>query len=416
MPIRAKKRSRPRKASLKSIKMIPQIPKRNGLIILAVVLVVFVVGLISFSTFFSLGAVDPAGKGLPLASANSSAYDPTKLSLPSIVVSHQPAPKPLRGVYMSSWIAGNKEMREKLLKRLEGTNINTIVLDVKDTSGKIVVKLDAPALAKYESFDSHVPDIVEFVNELHQKGYYVIGHIAVFQDNHLTKLRPDLAINRTDDGQIWKDDKGMAWLDPSSKEVWDYAVAVAKEAYVAGYDELNFDYIRFPSDGEISKMRFPYYDPTKKTKSQVIEEFFNYLHGQMQDIGAPTSADLFGMTTTNTDDLGIGQILEKATPYFDYICPMAYPSSYPANFRGIKKPALNPYTIVKISMDSGVKRMNAQGLPAEKIRPWLQDFNLGATYTTKMVQSEIKAVNDSGLDSWMMWDPNNKYTISAYKK
>ncbi|MCX6712116.1 MAG: hypothetical protein NT041_00300, partial [Candidatus Vogelbacteria bacterium] len=190
----------------------------------------------------------------------------------------------------------------------------------------------------------------------------------------------------------------------------------AKEAYVVGYDELNFDYIRFPSDGEISKMRFPYYDSSKKTKSEVIEEFFSYLHGQIQDIGVPTSADLFGMTTTNTDDLGIGQILEKATPYFDYICPMAYPSSYPAGWHGFKKPASAPYQIVKLSMDGAVKRLNAQGLPAEKIRPWLQDFNLGATYTASMIKAEIKAVNDAGLDSWMMWDASNQYTISAYRQ
>lgn len=396
--------------------MISPLPRRNGITFLAVVLAIFIIGLISFSTISSLGAIDSGPLFLPPVNNPLSSSGPARLSLPAIIVSHQPIPKPLRAVYMSSWVAGSKVAREKLLKRLEGANINAIVLDVKDTSGKIVVKLNAPALAKYDSFDSHVPDIVEFVDELHQKGYYVIGHIAVFQDNHLTKLRPDLAINRSDNGQIWRDDKGMAWLDPSSQEVWDYAVAVAKEAYVAGYDELNFDYIRFPSDGEISKMRFPYYDPTKKTKSQVIEEFFSYLYGQMQDIGAPTSANLFGMVTTNTDDLGIGQILEKATPYFDYICPMAYPSHYPANWRGIKKPALNPYTVVKVSMDGAVKRMNAQGLPAEKIRPWLQDFNLGATYTAKMVQSEIRAVNDSGLDSWMMWDPTNRYTISAYRK
>jgi len=396
--------------------MPPRISKRNGLTFLTVVLVIFVVGLISFSTVFSLGATDSLNNYLPKENKNHPSYNPAQLSLPSTIVSHQATPKPLRAVYMSSWVAGTKIAREKLLKRLEGTNINAIILDVKDSSGKIVVKLNAPALAKYESFDSHVPDIVEFVGELHHRGFYVIGRISVFQDNYLTRRRPDLAIQRLDNGKIWEDNKGLAWLDPTSKEVWDYAVAVAKEAYAAGYDELSFDYIRFPSDGEISKMRFPYYNSSKKTKAQVIEEFFSYLHDQMQVIGAPTSANLFGMATTNTDDLGIGQILEKATPYFDYICPMVYPSSYPKNFRGYANPAKTPYQIVKLSLDSAVKRLNAQGLPAEKIRPWLQDFNLGATYTASMIKSEIKAINDAGLDSWMMWDPSNQYTISAYRK
>lgn len=398
-----------------------RIPKRNGITLLIVILAVFVVILVSSSTLFSLGANGSTEETIDKSKINSLAnsvpfLDPAKLSVPEVVVSHRPTPKPLRAIYMLSWIAGNQEARNKTLQRLVGTNINTIVIDVKDTSGKIVVKLDSPTLAKYNSLSSQVSDIVEFVAELHQQGYYVVGHISVFQDDYLTRRRPDLAIINSDTGQLWEDKKGMAWLDPSSREVWDYAVAVAKEAYMVGFDEINFDYIRFPSDGEISKMRFPYYDPTEKTKAEVIEEFFSYLHDQMLDIGVTTSANLFGMTTTSTDDLGIGQILERATPYFDYICPMAYPSHYPINWHGIKKPASNPYTVIKISMDGAVKRMNAQGLPAEKIRPWLQDFNLGATYTTSMVKAEIRAVNDAGLDSWMMWDPTNKYTISAYRK
>jgi hypothetical protein len=390
--------------------------KRNGLTLVIIVLAVFVVGLISFSAVFSWGATNFPNSPSTKEIKKISSFDPSQLSLPSTVVTHLPTPKPLRAVYMSSWVAGSKEARAKLLKRLEGTSINTIVIDVKDSSGKIVVKLEAPALAKYNSLDSHVPDIVEFVNELHQRGYYVIGHISVFEDNYLTRQRPDLAIMRSDNGLLWQDNKGMSWLDPSSPEVWDYAVAVAREAYSVGFDELNFDYIRFPSDGEISKMRFPNYDASKKNKSKTIEEFFSYLHNQMQDIGAPTSANLFGLATVNTEDFGIGQVLEKATPYFDYICPMVYPSHYPANWRGIKKPATAPYQVIKISLDSAVKRLNAQGLPAEKIRPWLQDFNLGATYTASMIKAEIKAVNDTGLDSWMMWDPTNQYTISAYRK
>ena len=392
------------------------ISRRNGLALSAVVLTVFVAGLISFSTFSSLGVMASPASFLSEKSEKASSSSSAQLSFPSIIVSHQATPKPLRAVYMSSWVAGTPEVREKLLERLEGTNINTIVIDVKDSSGKIVVKLNAPALAKYESFDSHVSDIVAFVAELHQKGFYVIGRISVFQDNYLTRRRSDLAIQRLDTGQIWEDKKGLAWLDPSSREVWDYAVVVAKEAYMAGFDELNFDYVRFPSDGELSQMRFPYYDSKKKTKSEVIEEFFSYLHDQMQSIGALTSANLFGMTTTNTDDLGIGQILEKATPYFDYLCPMVYPSHYPTGWRGYKNPAQFPYQVIKISLDSAVKRLNAQGLPAEKLRPWLQDFNLGAIYTASMIKAEIKAVNDTGLDSWLMWDPKNKYTISVYRQ
>ena len=394
-----------------------RLSRRNGLTLLAVVLAVFVVVLIYFSSLFSLRVASaPNNNSFANLNQSSKTDNPAQLSIPANPVIHEPMPKPLHAVYMSSWVAGDKEARAKLLARLKGTDINTIVIDVKDSTGKIVVKLDAPALAKYDSFDSHVPDIVDFVSQLHQQGYYVIGHISVFQDNYLTIKRPDLAIQRLDNDQLWQDDKGMAWLDPSSGEVWDYAIAVAKEAYAVGFDELNFDYVRFPSDGKISNMRFPHYNPKQETKAQVVSGFFDYLHNQMQNIGAPISADVFGMTTTNTDDLGIGQILEKIAPDVDYICPMIYPSQYPAGFRGFKNPAKAPYQIVKISLDSAVKRLTAQGLPIEKIRPWLQDFNIGAYYTASMVRSEIKAVGDAGLDSWMAWDSSNVYTMSAYQK
>lgn len=395
-------------------------PNRNGLTFLTAVLAIFVFVLISFSTIFSLKA-----DNVPLLSsdilaganlANLSDDNPSQLSLPRSIVSRRSTPKPLRAVYMSSWVAGTPKARVDLLKRLEGTNINTLVIDIKDSSGKIVFKLNSPNLAKYRPFDNHVPDIAVLIDDLHQQGFYVIGKISVFQDNYLTRQRPDLAIKHSLSGKIWEDRKGLAWLDPSSPEVWDYIIAIAREAYAVGFDELNFDYIRFPSDGEISQMSFPRYNPTEKTKVEILEEFFVYLRQETLAMGVPISANIFGLTTTRTDDFGIGQVLERIAPHFDYLCPMIYPSHYPTGFLGYRNPALAPYPIVKLSLDSAVKRLTILGLPSEKIRPWLQDFNLGTIYTASLVKAEIEAVNDAGLDSWMMWDPTNKYTINAYRK
>lgn len=339
----------------------------------------------------------------------------SELSVPAVVVTHKKTPEVVKAVYMSSWVAATPNVRERLLKRIEGTEINAIVMDIKDYSGKIIVDIDTPTLGKYHSMEGRVPDIRQFIDYLHKKNYYVIGRISVFQDDFLSRRRPDLAIKRLDNREIWTDKKGIAWLDVSSTEVWDYAVTVAKESYAAGFDELNFDYIRFPSDGNVSNIFYPYYRSNLETKAEALRKFFVYLNAKMKDLGAASSANVFGMVTTNTDDLGIGQVLENAVPYFDYISPMVYPSHYPTGFLNYKKPATVPYEIVKYSMETAASRIVAQGYSPLKLRPWLQDFDLGADYTADMIRAQKRAVYDAGLTSWMMWDPSNVYTIEAYK-
>lgn len=346
--------------------------------------------------------------------SNNLVASSSSLTIPDVVVTHIPTPDKVRAIYMSSWIAASKTAREKMLKKYEGTEINTLVMDVKDYSGKIVVNIDSPTLGKYHSVEGRVPDIKEFIDYLHKKNYYVIGKISVFQDDYLTQLRPDLALKNKDDKTTWRDDKGVAWLDVSSQEVWDYAITVSKEAYAVGFDELNFDYIRFPSDGKISNISFPYYEPDKESRSDALKDFYVYIHSHAQEIGVTTSANLFGMVTTNQDDLGIGQILEKAAPYFDYISPMIYPSHYPSGFLQYKNPATKPYEVISFSLNKAKERLKVLGLPATKIRPWLQDFNLGANYNAEMVRAEKRAVYDAGMNSWMMWGSANSYTLAAY--
>ncbi|OJI09300.1 MAG: hypothetical protein COV08_01735 [Candidatus Vogelbacteria bacterium CG10_big_fil_rev_8_21_14_0_10_49_38] len=386
-------------------------PRHQTLVVLVVGLVLLVVvgvlALLSFNVF-GLGAMEYS-RSEPLATTSVEAV-PLKPA-----VTHLSTPVPVRAVYLSSWVAGTPSFREGLIKKLKGTEINAVVIDVKDYSGKIIVKLDEPEAAKYGSFENRAPDIAEFIAELHEKGFYVIGRISVFQDDFLARHRSDLALLRKD-GRLWEDKKGVAWLDLSMPEVWEYIALIAKESHGVGFDELNFDYIRFPSDGDTTKISYRNYDATTETRPEALRDFFSYLQGQMKDLGAPTSADVFGMITTNTDDLGIGQVLEVVAPYFDYVAPMVYPSHYPPTWNGFVKPAQNPYEVVKIALEGAVVRLEAQGLPRSKLRPWLQDFDLGAVYTAQMVKAQHRAVYDNGLDSWMMWDPKNLYTMGAYQK
>lgn len=325
---------------------------------------------------------------------------------------HVKIPDAVKAVYMSSWVAGTKSVRGRVVDIADTTEVNSIVIDIKDYTGKIAFEVSDPYLQKIGSSERRIADVREFINELHKKNIYVIGRVAVFQDPYMVKTRPDLAVKTKDGKSVWKDHKGISWIDAGAKEHWDYTIAIAKESYKAGFDEINFDYIRFPSDGNMRDISYPFSEG--KDKSEVIREFFEYLHKNLQGTGMVTSADLFGMVTTNKDDLNIGQVLEKAFPYFDFIAPMVYPSHYPTNFNGYKNPAAKPYEIIQISMSKAVERAKLATTSPLKLRPWLQDFDLGADYTADMVRAQIKATYDVGLTSWMMWDPSNKYTKDAF--
>ena len=309
----------------------------------------------------------------------------------------------IRAVYLTINSAGSENMINYVIDLASTTEINAVVLDVKDFSGKVA----------YHDFA---------IEQFHKAGVYVIGRITVFQDPILANNRPELAVHNksflallrkiTPDVQpslatVWHDNKGLAWVDPASKEVWDYNIAVAKTAFERGYEEINFDYIRFPSDGNLQDMMFLSWDE-KISKREIIKTFFVYLRKEL--MGSVISADLFGLATIKRDDIGIGQVIEDAFENFDYVSPMVYPSHYANGFLGYENPAEYPYEIVKYSLDSAL----ARGIT--NLRPWLQDFDLGADYDTEKVQQQIQAVKDAlGEDnqSYMLWSPTNIYTATA---
>ncbi len=359
-------------------------------------------------------------------------------------------PTVIKAVYATAWTAGSPKRMASLIDLIKTTNLNAIVIDVKDYSGYVSYAMDIP-LAKSSGAEDQIrisrPNAL--IKELHDNGIYVIGRIVVFEDPVLAAARPDLAIKDATTGQVWKDKSGLSWLDPSDQETWNYVADIANDMAARGFDEVNFDYVRFPSDGSIGNLSYPFFNPKTMVKSAVIEKFFSYLHDHVT--GIKTSADVFGLTTVATDDMGIGQIIQDAAPYFDYIAPMVYPSHYANGFIGYKNPADYPYQVIVYSMENAVDKFlslesssSSSSTPLAKFRPWLQDFNLGAVYTPQMIQSEIQAVTDSlcitqptgdyptstdkapGLqcaknltkvqnmwDGWMLWNPSNHYTASG---
>ncbi len=330
---------------------------------------------------------------------------------PPFVVTHMKTPEPLKALYMTSWVGGNEKLRLPLIDLIDTTELNAIVIDVKDYTGRISFAVENPKLKEFNSSEDRISDIKKFIGRLHEKGIYVIGRISTFQDSFLVKTHPEYAV-KTQSGEVWKDFKGISWLDVGAKPVWDYITLIGDEAYSMGFDELNFDYVRFPSDGNMQNIAYPY--SQGKVKSEVLGEFFSYLDTAFRPKKIPISVDLFGMTTSNNDDLGIGQILETGLKHFDYVSPMVYPSHYPADFNGYKKPAERPYDVIFYAMTRGVNRALLASTTPLKLRPWLQDFSIrGTFYTSDMIRQEKKATYDSGLTSWMMWNASNRYTASA---
>jgi hypothetical protein len=362
---------------------------------------------------------------------------------------HLPTPEPLKAIYMSACVVGTPSFRDTLVKIADETEVNAIVIDVKDFSGALSYKPENPDLMHaWEVSKCGTSEMKEILKTLREKNIYTIARVTVFQDPHYTSLHPELAVRKKSDGGVWKDKKGLAFLDVGGKATWDYVISIAKDASSIGFDEINFDYIRYPSDGDMKDTNFTL---SSGSKADQLEKFFEYLNNEMKKEGIVTSADLFGMTTTNTDDLNIGQVLEKTLPYFDYVVPMVYPSHYPNGFNGWSNPNNHVYDLIHFVMDSGGDRAEAtstiiqtigsedifkyattttststpvrvstglftkESYPRTKLRTWIQDFDYGGTYDIAEVKAQFQASYDVGVTSWMIWSPSNKYTVGALK-
>lgn len=371
------------------------------------------------------------------------------------VVRHVPLPDEVKNIYMTSCVAGTPSFRQQLLKLAQETEINSIIIDVKDYSGTISFPPESDAWKPaWENARCGTRDMRELIEMLHDNGIYVIARITVFQDPFYAPTHPELAVLRSDRATVWRDHKGLSFIDVAAKPYWEHIIELAVESYNLGFDELNFDYVRYPSDGNMQDIYFPQsvagdYGMDRQAN---LEAFFAYLHNAMhdesrfaayrhvntgRDKAVPwTSADLFGMTTTNYDDLSIGQVQDRAAPYFDFIAPMVYPSHYPNNYLGLGNPNDHPYQIVYHAMKTGVDRMKSSTTPMmgfmherigtstpavyskptygpEKFRTWIQDFDYGGDYDAADVRAQIQASYDAGVRSWMIWAPSNIYTKAA---
>lgn len=406
------------------------IGKIRNCIIIFLILITLIIGLFLIFLFLLFGGSNKEESVPPERPAVMPVEKPT----PAADTANSEIPKPVfqppavvKAVYMTSWSATKPNYIDYLINIAKNTEINSVVVDIKDWSGYVAYNTAVPEVEKYGAESIRIKDIGGLIQKLHDNGIYVIARITIFQDPVLAEARPDLAVRSQSKlfffplsflspASLWLDRLGLAWIDPAAKEAWDYNVAIAKDALKQGFDELNFDYIRFPSDGNLKDMIFPLWD-RETPRHLIIKEFFKYLRQQLPD--AKLSVDLFGLSASSADDLGVGQVIEDAFEYFDYICPMMYPSHYADEFLGFENPAEYPYQVVYYSTKRASQRLAAfkQSQKSNaQIRPWLQDFNLRAIYDAPMVRSEIQAVFDATADNFagfMLWSSSNFYTEEA---
>src|SRR3989339_292409 len=271
-------------------------------------------------------------------------------------------PKYVRGIYLTAYSANREDWIGRLAEKMKNGPINSVVIDIKDYTGYILYDSQLEQLKKLKTVKPIIKDIDKILKIFHDAGIYVIARQTVFQDPALARASSSTAI-KTYNGNIWYDKSGLAWIDPQNRVVWDYNLAIAREAVDLGFDEINFDYMRYPSDGNIKVINYNL--PEGKSKSSIMKDFFEFL------------------------------------------CPMTYASHYPNGYIGLANPALYPEKVM--NYDLNVSSSSVQNKRAS-IRPWLQAFNIGAVYDKARIDAETEATeNASSTSGWLLWNARNYY-------
>jgi hypothetical protein len=313
-------------------------------------------------------------------------------------------PGEVRGVHVTVALASIPGKLEEYMK-LRSSGLNTIELDVKDENGEIgFVPSSVPLASKVGAAKPYYRPR-QAVALARKYGLYLIGRVVVFEDPMLSNGRRDLAIQRAD-GSVWTSAAGLGWTNPYDRRVWDYNVSIAEVAARSGFDEIQFDYVRFPSDGDLSSAVFPH--KTKTPMGWVIPQFVQYASTRLRPYGVRVSADVFGLSATR--DLGIGQIPRRISRYLDAVYPMTYPSHYTSGEYGIADPNGQPGETVFNSLADFRRELKGR---KTDIIPWLQDFSLGRTYTIAEVQAQIESARLQDARGYLLWNPSGVYTRGA---
>jgi len=313
----------------------------------------------------------------------------------------------VRGLYVNRFAAQSIKRMRKLIAIADSTEVNALVLDVKDEFGLNIPSQD-PMLQRNAGKAGVIPNVRQLLDTLKAHDILAIARIVVFKDSVAARVNPD-HVMRKPDGTPWRDKQGLTWVNPYDNEIWEYDIRVAEEAVRLGFGEVQFDYIRFP---EPYKSLPPQVFPKQngRAKPDVLAEFLRTANARIDKLGARTTADIFGLVTTVGGALEIGQEWEKVSPAVDVVLPMTYPSHYPRGAFGVARPNADPYKIQLTAISRARQRDAKLGLTGERVRPWIQAFSLGQPkYDASHVRDQMRGIYDAGYNGWIWWHPGSVY-------
>lgn len=326
----------------------------------------------------------------------------------------QPDTPAIKGIYVTAHSAGGARM-ETLLKLLDDTELNSMVIDIKDDNGYITYPTATPELLEVGASKKYIRDIGGLMTTIKAHNIYPIARIVVFKDTVLARKQPELSFLHSD-GTVWKNNRGESFVNPYRKEVWEYNVAVAKEAAKLGFKEIQFDYVRFP-EGFENKAASLTFNKTEQSRVDAVAGFVKYAREQLEPLGVRVSVDIFGYAASVPAAEGIGQDFVKVSEDVHVISPMVYPSHYSTGWFKQKDPDRSPYETIKGAMLDTHKKLDPTGEQKPIIRPWIQDFTaswLGKGHYVKYgkaeVEAQIKALHDTGITEYLLWNAGNKYS------
>jgi hypothetical protein len=327
-----------------------------------------------------------------------------------------PRPEVVRGLYVNRWAALGDRMWQ-LIDVAKRTEVNALVIDVKDDRGFLLYRSDVP-LARAIGADTNRPMSAKrlraILDTMRANEIFPIARIVVAKDPLLAQAKTEWAVKRKSDGAPWLDKNGRPWLDPHHREIWAYAGDIGEEAIALGFGEVQFDYVRFPDEPRlIREAIFPL--AQGRVRARVIREQLGYLRSRFTLRKVPMAIDVFGLTATDSTDMGIGQKWEQFVDQADVVLPMTYPSHYAPGTYGLGNPNAHPYTVLDHSLRDAKRR--SAGIPsAGELVPWYQDFTLGPPrYGAEHVRAQMQAGYDNGVRGWMLWNPGSRYTTAALR-
>ncbi|MGR9088892.1 MAG: putative glycoside hydrolase, partial [Gammaproteobacteria bacterium] len=320
-------------------------------------------------------------------------------------------PFTVKALYLTVYGIASSKLRNAALETIKKNGLNALVIDVKGDRGFIPFKVDLP-LAKQIGAQNTIliRDMKGMISSLKQKKLYLIARIVVFKDDLLAKARPELAVKKTGGG-VYLDREKLRWVDPFSREVWDYNIAIAKAVAEMGFDEVQFDYVRFPDTQKGIYSR----RATEESRTEAVIGFLEAAYQALTPYNVLVAADIFGYVLWNTDDTDVGQKIDSIIETVDVVSPMLYPSGYHLGIPKYRNPVKHPYQIVNLSLKRAQQRTGASPL---RFRPWLQAFRdyafRGGHFKEDRMRIQVKAAEDFGASGWMFWNPRNVYPTGIF--